>query len=137
MAIAVAVSSCSSRKEKVMPRVHQLFLACVVVIIPAAILADDRDRIQAGDKHQATVTNVDLQTHMLTVKMKDRDGKDVQRTFNFEPNSRFTDENGKTAQWNSLKAGDQVSLTEKQGQLQQLTKVNPLGNEKPDQARSR
>lgn len=116
----------------------RIYLSSVAVLALSAgmvVALDDQERAQASDKHQATVTNVDTQSHQLTVKMKDKDGKEIQRTFKFEPNLRFTDENGKVAQLNTLKAGDQVWLTEKQGQLQQLSKANQL--QQPDQTGNR
>ena len=66
---------------------------------------------------RATIVKVDAKTNNITLKWKDKNGKDEEHSFDLTKDVKLTDENGKTLQADSLKEGQQVRITENNGKL--------------------
>jgi hypothetical protein len=100
-------------------------------------LAQDNDKkdIRRDNGQGATVTKVDVKKNAVTLKMRAKNGKEEEQSFNLSNDARILDENGKAATLESLKEGEYVRIVEKEGKLaeirQQLeneatiTSVNP------------
>ena len=63
---------------------------------------------------------MDAKTNNITLKWKDKNGKDEEHPFDLTKDVKLTDENGKTLQADSLKEGQQVRITENNGKLTAL-----------------
>ena len=79
---------------------------------------DDKDK----KKTEATITKVDKKDHKLTVKMKDKEGKDVEKVFKLTETISYLDSTGKVAEIDIFKNGDEVLLVEEEGQLKEVHK---------------
>ena len=75
---------------------------------------------KAGQGDVATITNVDAKKGTVTVKMKDKDGKDVERTFTLAEDARYFDSTGKVAALDVFRSGNEVLIIEEQGKVKQL-----------------
>jgi 3-dehydroquinate synthase class II len=84
--------------------------------------ADDKktDKKDAGKGHEATITKVDAKNHTLTVKMKDKDGKDTEKTFKLAETVRYLDSTGKAVAIDVFKSGDDVLILEADGQVKEV-----------------
>ncbi len=85
--------------------------------------------LQVEKGNEATITNVDAKKGTVTVRMKDKDGKDVERTFTLAEDARYFDSTGKVAALDVFRSGNEVLIVEEQGKLKQITQKN----EKKDQ----
>jgi hypothetical protein len=75
---------------------------------------------KAVTKHQATITKVDKNKGTVTVKMKNKEGKDVERTFKLAEDIRYLDSTGKVAAVDIFRSGDEVLVVEAEGRLREL-----------------
>lgn len=71
---------------------------------------------------QAKITNVDTKNHTLTVKMKDKDGKEVERTFKMTEEVMYADSTGRVAAAEVFANGDDVVIVEADGKLKEVHK---------------
>lgn len=69
---------------------------------------------------EATITNVDAKKGTVTVKMKDKEGKDVERTFTLAEDAQYMDSNGRVAELDVFRSGNEVLVVEEQGKLKQM-----------------
>ncbi len=83
-----------------------------------ALAAEDKK----NDEQKATITKVDTKNKELTVKMKDKDGKDVEKTFKLTEDIRYLDSTGKAAVIDIFTSGNEVLVIEKEGVLKQMRK---------------
>ena len=84
---------------------------------------------KAGEE-EATITKVDAKNGTVTVQMKDKDGKEVQRTFTLTEDARYFDSTGKVAALDVFRSGNDVLVVEEQGKLKQL-KQKPAEKKEP------
>jgi len=82
--------------------------------------AADKDRDQNKDQSRATIVDVDRDKGSITVRMKDAQGKDVERTFRLTGNIRYFDSAGNVAAVKIFRSGDQVLIIEREGNLHEL-----------------
>ena len=75
-----------------------------------------------GKKHEATITKIDTKNHTLTVKMKDKDGKDKEKEFKLTETVRYLDSTGKAIAIDVFKSGDEVLVLEADEQLKEVHK---------------
>ena len=54
--------------------------------------------------------------------MKDKDGKDVERTFTLAEDARYFDSTGKVAALDVFRSGNEVLVIEEQGKLKQISR---------------
>lgn len=86
----------------------------------AAGLASADDKNAKADEHKATIAKVDAKAGTVTVKMKDKDGKDVERTFKLTEDIRYFDSTGKAARIDVFESGNEVLVIEREGRLREL-----------------
>jgi uncharacterized protein (TIGR03067 family) len=102
---------------------YSLSLAALLGLCVASLaIADDKNA--KGDEHKATITKVDAKAGTVTVKMKDKDGKDVERTFKLTEDIRYFDSTGKAVRIDVFESGNDVLVLEREGQLKQLRQNN-------------
>jgi hypothetical protein len=101
-------------------------LVAIVTFCSASLLADDKkDTTKAGQGTKATITNVDAKNKTITVRMKDKDGKDVERTFKLTEDVRMLDSNGKAAAIDVFRSGNDVLVIEREGRLREIHQNKP------------
>jgi hypothetical protein len=106
------------RKETFMLRyvISSALVLCLGFVV--ALAAEDKK----NDEQKATITKVDTKNKELTVKMKDKDGKDVEKTFKLTEDIRYLDSTGKAAVIDIFTSGNEVLVIEKEGVLKQMRK---------------
>ena len=85
-----------------------------------------------GHAH-ATITGVDAKNGTVTVKMKDKNGKDVEKTFTLAEDVEYVDSTGRVATLEVFQSGDEVLIVEGEGQIKALkqdTKQKKTGDKK-------
>ncbi len=92
---------------------------------------------KTGHKHEATITKVDSKNHTVTVQMKDKNGKEVEKTFTLTGESRYLDSTGREAAMDVFQSGNEVLVVEEEGRLVQMqqkgkTSGENKSNEKKD-----
>jgi uncharacterized protein YigE (DUF2233 family) len=76
-------------------------------------------------KHaRATITHVDPDKGTVTVKMKDKNGKEVERTFNLTEDVEYLDSTGHVATLDVFKSGDEILIIESEGKIKELKKAD-------------
>src|SRR5947209_97224 len=71
---------------------------------------------------RATVTQVDAKNHTLTVRMKDKDGKEVDKKFQLKEDLQIFDESGKVIAIDVFEAGKDVLVIEREGRIIEMRK---------------
>lgn len=75
-------------------------------------------------KHaEATITKVDPKAGTVTVRMKDKNGKDVERTFHLTEDVEYLDSTGRVATLDVFRSGDEILVVESEGKLQAMKKA--------------
>jgi len=92
--------------------------------LAAAADKDAKDKGQDKKGQKATITKVDARNHTVTVKMKDKDGKEAERTFKLTEDIRYLDSTGKVAAIDVFRSGDYVLVVEEEGRLKELHKAD-------------
>jgi len=84
---------------------------------------------KADKGQQATITKVDAKNETVTVKMKDKNGKEVERVFKLAGDIRYFDSTGRAVAIDFFRSGDLVLVVEAEGRLKELHKGEnaPLG----------
>ncbi len=108
-----------------------LVLALTGLVVAADKDAKDKDKAHKGQK--ATITKVDPKNHTVTVKMKDKSGKEVERTFKLTEDIRYLDSTGKVAAIDVFRSGDEVLVVEEEGHLKELHQAKPGDKIKKDE----
>lgn len=76
--------------------------------------------IRPDHLQQAEVTRVNTKEGTITVRMKDREGHETEKTFQLTGLVRYFDSAGHAAAVNVFHAGDQVLVMANKGQLSEL-----------------
>ena len=101
----------------------------VLFLMASLVTADDKtnqDKNANKDKHQqATITKVDRKNHTVTVRMKDKNGKEVTKDFKLAEDIRMLDEKGNVAAIDVFQSGNDVLVVEREGKLVEMKKHNP------------
>lgn len=91
---------------------------------------------------KATITKMDAKKRMVSVKMKDKEGKDADKTFYLTEDAEYFDSTGKVAVIEVFQSGDEVLIIENDGKIKEMKKdtkghsgdqVKPLSAKKPGQ----
>jgi uncharacterized protein (TIGR03067 family) len=100
---------------------YSLSLAALLGLCVASLaIADDKNA--KGDEHKATITKVDAKAGTITVRMKDKDGKEAEKTFKLTEDIRYMDGTGKVVAIDVFQAGNDVLVFEAEGKLKELHK---------------
>jgi 3-dehydroquinate synthase class II len=74
------------------------------------------------DHAQATITKVDAKKGTVAVTMKDKQGKEVDKTFQLMDDAEYFDSTGRVAVIDVFQSGDEVLIVETDGKIQELQK---------------
>jgi hypothetical protein len=77
---------------------------------------------QNKQKCEARITKVDPKNRTVTVHMKDKNGKDVDRTFTLTEDVRMVDDTGRIAALDVFQSGNDVLIVEGEGRLKEMHK---------------
>jgi hypothetical protein len=123
-------SFCSERRFamlRLMFAVTAVLLACAVTLtatqnqVKKDVQSDTQiKKDQAEMQSKATISNVDVKNHTVTVKMKDKEGKDRERTFKLTEDIRYFDSTGKAVALDVFRSGHLVLIVEREGMLKEL-----------------
>lgn len=111
-----------------------LCAASLALFTGGLVAADAKDKADKGGKKKqahATITKVDAKKGTVTVKMKNKAGKEVERTFKLTEEVRYFDSTGKVAAIDVFTSGDKVLIVEEEGQLKQMKKAKKGTGKKP------
>jgi hypothetical protein len=94
-----------------------------------AAFADDKkgDQKSSGKGKEATITKIDPKAHTVAVKMKDKNGKETEKTFKLAETVRYFDSTGKVVAVDVFKSGDYVLVLEADGQVKEIHKSDKKG----------
>lgn len=104
-------------------------MSCLLFLGFTAFSAAD-DKTETGKKNEATITKIDAKNHAVTVKMKDKEGKEVEKTFKLTETVKYLDSTGKVAAIDIFKSGDMVLVVEAEGHLKEMHKKKETAPEK-------
>lgn len=111
--------------------VHTLLaLTLGLTLAVGATFADDQktDKKDSGKKGmEATITKIDSKAHTVTVKMKDKGGKETEKTFKLAEAVRYVDSTGEVVAIDVFKSGDYVLILEAEGQVKEIRKAKKGG----------
>jgi hypothetical protein len=101
------------------------FSALVAVLFVVAIgLADDvkdgRDAKGKKNEVKATITKVDPANGTITVRMKDKNGKEVEKTYALTGDIEYFDSTAKAAKIDIFRAGDEILVVAAKGKLKSV-----------------
>jgi len=98
-------------------------LLVVAVLSMAAARADDAKKKERSKHHiHATVSKIDSQKNTLTAKVMNKDGKEEEKTFTLSDDAKYLDTSGEKIKADTLKAGDEVCLVEKDDKIVKIRK---------------
>jgi hypothetical protein len=72
------------------------------------------------ERSHAKITKVDAAKGTVAVSMKDKDGKDIDKTFEVAKGAEYFDSHGKVAKLDAFHTDDHVRITEKDGKITEL-----------------
>ncbi len=96
-----------------------------------------KDKAVSGkDKNtcEACVTKVDKKKSTITLKMKDKNGKEVEKTFKLTEEVRMLDSTGRVAAMDVFQSGNEVLVVEAEGKLKQIQKKNTKNSKTKDKS---
>jgi putative membrane protein len=100
------------------------FILVLVGFIGAAQNAKDAKektgKKQEAKKQEATITKLDAKKGTVTVRMKDKNGKDVERAFKVTDDIQYFDSTGNAVAIDIFRSGDDVLVVEAQGRLREI-----------------
>jgi Cu/Ag efflux protein CusF len=107
------------------------FVGTVVILFAATVCISaeeknkDKKDNKGGNKCKATITKVDSKAGTITLRMKDKEGKEMERTFRLTEDVRMLDEStGKVVAIDVFQSGNEILVIEAEGKLKELHK-NP------------
>ncbi len=116
-----------------------VYSLALVFLMAGFTRADDQNKRNAakdkGKQQKATITKVDQKNHSITIKMKNKEGKDVEKTFKLTEDVEYLDSTGRVATLDIFRSGDDVLVIEREGKLVQVqhnkgkTKANSSANQ--------
>ena len=72
---------------------------------------------------RATITKVDAKAGTVTVKMKDKVGKDVEKVFQLMEDAEYLDNTGRIATLNVFRSGDAILVVESEGRIKAMKRA--------------
>ena len=87
-------------------------------------ITKQNDRVTEIRKHaEATITKINPKAGEITVKMPDRNGKEIEKTFKLVEDAEYLDSSGRVAVLDVFKSGDDVLMIESEGMVQAMKKA--------------
>jgi hypothetical protein len=106
-----------------MPRAF-LCSGVVFLVVALGATAEDKnkDKKENKDHKQATITKVDAKKGTITLKMKDKNGKEVEKMFTLAEDVRMLDDTGKIVAIDVFESGNEVLVIEREGKIHEVKK---------------
>lgn len=106
-----------------------LALTLGLTLAAGATFADDKKtgNKDSGKGKEATITKIDSKAHTVTVKMKDKGGKETEKTFKLAEAVRYVDSTGEVVAIDVFRSGDYVLILEAEGQVKEIRKAKKSG----------
>jgi transcriptional accessory protein Tex/SPT6 len=111
---------CRDKGEGLM--VRALLGSVVLVLCVGFLSAEDTKKDKTGKYTKAKITKVDTKNKTVTVQMKNKDGKSVQKKFNLTEEVRMLDSNGRIVAIDVFQSDDDVLILEADGKLKEIKK---------------
>lgn len=96
-----------------------LFTAAALTTVTSGLWAQD-EGTNDNKPQRGEISKVDSGGGTLTVKLRDKDGKEVEKTFKLTREAKYYDANGKAAELNVFRSGDQIVLLARKGEVNEL-----------------
>jgi hypothetical protein len=93
-----------------------------LALFTGGVRANDKDA-QDNKPQRGEISNVAPGAGTLTVKLKDKDGKEVEKIFKLVGEVRYMDSLGRAANAKIFRAGDQVAVIINRGRLEEMTQM--------------
>jgi Ca2+-binding EF-hand superfamily protein len=108
-----------------MPRLFLAALAVVALSASGLRSADDKDKKDkdADKPTAATVVKVDAKKGEITLKIKDAQGKEHEKTFRLTKDVRLLDETGRVVAIDVFQSGNDALIVEREGKLQEVRRT--------------
>ncbi len=103
---------------------------CVALVVAAdKEKADTKNKADKKEK-EAKIVKVDSKKGTLTVRMRNEEGKEVEKTFRLAEDIRYLDSTGRVAAIDVFVSGDDVLIIEREGKVTQMKKKNRTNTKK-------
>jgi hypothetical protein len=104
----------------------------VLGLMVGGLVADEaKKEKEKGKKHnEATITKIDAKKGEVEVRMKNKEGKEVEKTFKLEGDIVYLDSTGRVATVDFFRSGDDVLVLEESGHLKEMKKQAKKPEEK-------
>jgi hypothetical protein len=99
---------------------QRIYLTAGVLALFLAGFALAKDQPNKKDQVKATIEKVDRENGTITVKMKDKNGQEVEKTFKLTADIDYFDSTGKVAKIGVFRSGDEVLIIEAKGKLKSV-----------------
>jgi hypothetical protein len=93
-----------------------------------AITEKDGKLTEMKEQQEFTITKMDPQRGTITVKMKNKQGQDVEKTFTLVEDAEYLDSTGHVARLDVFRSGDKVLIIEGEGHIKGMKKADNAGS---------
>jgi hypothetical protein len=80
--------------------------------------------LHQGHGQEATITKVNKQARTITVRMKDKTGRESEKTLKLSPDTVFSDNTGRECSLDDFHSGNEVRVILQGGHVKELQKEN-------------
>lgn len=106
---------------------RSMLCAMVVLGLCVGFAAADKEKTNTKDntnkkEKEAKIVKVDAKKGTVTVQMKDKTGKEVEKTFKLAEDVEYADSTGKVATVEIFTSGDLVLVVEREGKISKMKK---------------
>jgi uncharacterized protein YuzE len=104
-------------------RVMVGLVAVLGLVLSTASAQDNKNQGKFGAKQKpvkAKIVKVDPKKQTITVEMKDKSGKQVEKTFKLTEDIRMLDETGKVVAIDVFQSGNDILVVEREGKLVEM-----------------
>ncbi len=106
----------------------------VLAVMAVGLVADEAkkeaDKNKDKKRCDATITKIDAKKGEVTVRMKDKEGKEVEKKFKLEEDMVYLDSTGRVAAVDVFRNGDDVLVLEEEGRLKEMKKQEKKSDDK-------
>ncbi len=100
----------------------------LLLIVSVCVTAEEKNKenknTKGGKKQEATITKVDAKKGTITLRMRNKEGKEEEKTFKLTEDIRMLDSNGRVAAIDVFQSGNDVLVVEAEGRLKEMHKHN-------------
>src|SRR4051812_49222221 len=96
-----------------------LWTLIALALFTCGLRADDKNA-EDNKPQRGQISNMDSGAGTLTVKLRDKDGKEIEKTFKLTRETSFYGDDGRATELNVFRSGDQVVLLARKGEVREL-----------------